>query len=229
VGYINEQYIYIKNKKKYSKEFGVCVIHYNIRKNYLNSKLSVLFYYINKISIINCTLLQLPLPIHLSFKNLSNIINCLKDIDKMTNKTHFEACTPLACAYLIYKESRCTKGKKTAFFGKSINVIKPLIKIFTTEKSIITHFHSYSKNSMCKLECIDYLFVAIGHPEVINDKYLLGTKNIIDIGINYYHNRSICGDIRYKQVRSNAKRITPVPKGIGILTVSLLFYNVLIT
>jgi methylenetetrahydrofolate dehydrogenase (NADP+)/methenyltetrahydrofolate cyclohydrolase len=187
----------------------------------------MLLYYVNKISEIDCVLLQLPLPISLPFRNLSNVINHLKDIDRMTSKTHFEACTPLACAYLIHKDKKCTKGRKTVFMGKSTNVIKPLIKIFTREKSIVSHIHNYSKNSAYRLAFIEHLFIAIGHPEVINDKYLLNVKNIVDIGINYYHSKSICGDLRCKFMRTNIESITPVPKGIGVLTVSLLFYNVL--
>lgn len=231
--------IYIKNKEKACEKCGIESLKYELSENIKEEELIKIIKDLNNNDNINGILVQLPLPKHISKKKIAETINPLKDVDcfhpvnvgkLFIGDFDFEKsilpCTPKGCIRLIKSVLKDDlSGKKICVIGRSNIVGKPLAYMLLNENCTVKIVHSKTKN--LREECLwaDILIIAIGKPNFINADMLKDNSIIIDVGINRTK-EGLCGDVDFKNVISKVKYITPVPGGVGPMTIACLMENV---
>lgn len=231
--------VYVKNKEKACEKCGIKSLKYNLSENTTEEELVNLIDKLNKNKEVNGILVQLPLPKHISDKKIIEKINPDKDVDcfhpinvgKMFigdfdfNKSMLP-CTPKGCVKLlksVLKED--LSGKKVCIVGRSNIVGKPISMLLLNENCTVKIVHSKTKD--LKSECLwaDILVVAIGKPRFIKRDMVKDNAIIIDVGINRVGDK-LCGDVDFDDVVEKISYITPVPGGVGPMTVACLMENV---
>ena len=190
---------------------------------------------VNKDDHIHGVLLFRPLPKHLDQAVIENALAPEKDVDCMTDlsmsgvftgkKIGFPPCTPQACMEILdHYQIDCT-GKKAVVIGRSLVVGKPAAMMLVKKNATVTICHSHTKNlkEICKEA--DILIVAIGKPQFIDKEYVKDGAVVIDVGIHRDENNKLCGDVKYDEVEPVASYITPVPGGVGPMTIAMLMHN----
>ena len=226
-------HMYIKNKIFACKKTNLKYQIYNLTKNISQLKLTNLIFKLNKQKNINGIILQLPLLKIIKKKHIFININIKKDIDglnpinigkRIHNNKTFKTCTSLGITYIIKKINIQKKNLTATIVGTSITVGRPIIiELLKKNISVIT-CNKFTKNIKKKIKKSKILISAIGKRNIIN-KYLIKNKIIIiDIGINKKKNK-ITGDINFKNLKQKTKNITPVPGGLGPITVAMLLKN----
>ena len=235
VGNYTPSEIYVKNKVKKSKEVGINsdVIRYpdDVSEKEILRKIIEL----NEDSEVSGILVQLPLPKQINKEKIINLIHPSKDVDgfhpinvgNLASGYHaITPCTPLGCCLLIKKIEKDISGKHAVIVGRSNLNGKPMAQLLLKENCTVTIVHSKTKN--IKAECLkaDILVVAIGVPNFIKKDWVKEDSIIIDVGINKIENK-IIGDVKFEDVKEKAKAITPVPGGVGPMTIACLLKNTL--
>ncbi len=235
--------IYVKNKILTAKQNGIeskeILLDSDVSEDKLIHHISVL----NKDENVDGILVQLPLPEHISEKKIINIINPFKDVDGFhpTNfgklfmgDPKFIPCTPLGCLYMLKHEIKDIKGKNAVIIGRSNIVGKPMASLLLSSDCTVTITHSRTKNIQEHARKADILIVAVGIPEMIDEKFIKPGATVIDVGINRLesknkHNVSnkkvLVGDVKFEKVSKISKKITPVPGGVGPMTIACLMHN----
>ena len=235
--------IYVKNKiltaRKNDIESKEILLTSDVSEEELIRHISIL----NKDENVDGILVQLPLPKHISEKNIINIINPLKDVDGFhpTNfgklfmgNPKFIPCTPLGCLYMLKHEIEDIKGKNAVIIGRSNIVGKPMASLLLTSDCSVTIAHSRTKNIQEHTRNADILIVAVGIPEMIDETFIKPGAIVIDVGINrlksknkYYSSDKVqlVGDVNFEKVLKIAGKITPVPGGVGPMTIACLMHN----
>lgn len=227
--------LYVRNKIKACNEVGINLFEYylpsDISERTLISKIEML----NKDPKVHGILVQLPLPKHIDQINIINVINPNKDVDGftvsnlgklITGQNCFVPCTPQGCLILIKQVIQDLKGLNALVVGRSIIVGKPMFHVLEMENATATLAHSYTKNIEELCNNADILVVAAGSPELIKGEWIKPGAIVIDVGINYLDNK-IVGDVQFTSAVNIAKAITPVPGGVGPMTVTCLLKNTL--
>ena len=227
--------IYVKNKVKKSKEVGINsdVIRYpeNVSEKEILRKIIEL----NEDNKVSGILIQLPLPKQINKEKIINLIHPSKDVDgfhpinvgNLASGYHaIIPCTPLGCSLLIKKIEKNLSGKHAVIIGRSNLNGKPMAQLLLRENCTVTIVHSKTKN--IKDECLkaDILVVAIGVPNFIKKDWVKEGSIVIDVGINKLENQ-IVGDVKFEDVKEKVKAITPVPGGVGPMTIACLLKNTL--
>ena len=227
--------IYVKNKVKKSKEVGINsdVIRYpeNVSEKEILKKIIEL----NEDNKVSGILIQLPLPKQINKEKIINLIHPSKDVDgfhpinvgNLASGYHaIIPCTPLGCSLLIKKIEKNLSGKHAVIIGRSNLNGKPMAQLLLRENCTVTIVHSKTKN--IKDECLkaDILVVAIGVPNFIKKDWVKEGSIVIDVGINKLENQ-IVGDVKFEDVKEKVKAITPVPGGVGPMTIACLLKNTL--
>ena len=227
--------IYVKNKVKKSKEVGINsnIIRYpdNVSEHEVLKKIIEL----NEDSKVSGILVQLPLPKQINKEKIINLIHPSKDVDgfhpvnvgNLASGYHaITPCTPLGCSLLIKKIEKNLTGKHAVIVGRSNLNGKPMAQLLLKENCTVTIVHSKTKN--IKNECYkaDILVVAIGVPNFVKKDWVKEGSIVIDVGINKLENK-IVGDVQFEEVKEKAKAITPVPGGVGPMTIACLLKNTL--
>ena len=227
--------IYVKNKVKKSKEVGINsdVIRYpdTVSEKEILKKIIEL----NEDSKVSGILVQLPLPKQINKEKIINLIHPSKDVDgfhpinvgNLASGYHaITPCTPLGCSLLIKKIEKDLSGKHAVIVGRSNLNGKPMAQLLLRENCTVTIVHSKTKN--IKNECLkaDILVVAIGVPNFIKKDWVKEGSIVIDVGINKLENQ-IVGDVKFEDVKEKVKAITPVPGGVGPMTIACLLKNTL--
>lgn len=235
--------IYVKNKilvaKKIDIESKEILLSSDITEDELIQHISVL----NKDQNVDGILVQLPLPKHISEKKIINLISPLKDVDGFHPKNFgkllmgdpkFIPCTPLGCLYMLKHEIEDIKGKNAVIIGRSNIVGKPMASLLLSSDCTVTITHSKTKNIEKHTRKADILIVAVGIPEMIDEKFIKSGAIVIDVGINRLESKNnsnsnnkgvIVGDVKFEKVLKIAKKITPVPGGVGPMTIACLMHN----
>ena len=227
--------IYVKNKEKNSKEVGMNsnVIKYSddvIEKEILD-KIKEL----NNDQNISGILVQLPLPKQIDKEKIINAIHPSKDVDGFNpvNVGNLSSgyqglvpCTPMGCLMLIKKVEKNLSGKHAVIIGRSNLNGKPMAQLLLKENCTVTIVHSKTKN--LQQECLkaDILVAAVGVPNLVKKDWVKKDAIVIDVGINKLNDK-IVGDVEFDQVKDIAKAITPVPGGVGPMTIACLLKNTL--
>ena len=227
--------IYVRNKVKKSKEVGINsdIIRYpdNVSEKEVLKKIIEL----NEDSKVSGILVQLPIPKQINKEKIINLIHPSKDVDgfhpvnvgNLASGYHaITPCTPLGCSLLIKKIEKNLSGKHAVIVGRSNLNGKPMAQLLLKENCTVTIVHSKTKN--IKNECYkaDILVVAIGVPNFVKKDWVKEGSIVIDVGINKLENK-IVGDVQFEEVKEKAKAITPVPGGVGPMTIACLLKNTL--
>tara|TARA_B100001173_G_C15964425_1_gene537139 strand:+ start:215 stop:1057 length:843 start_codon:yes stop_codon:yes gene_type:complete len=227
--------IYVRNKEKNSKEVGINsnVIRYpkNVKEIEVLNKIKEL----NANEDISGILVQLPLPDQISKKKIINTINPLKDVDGFnpinvgnlaSGDDSIVPCTPLGCLLLLKKVENNLSGKHAVIIGRSNLNGKPMAQLLLKENCTVVITHSKTKN--LKEECLraDILIVAVGMANLVKKDWVREGCIIIDVGINKVEDK-IVGDVNFEEVKDKVKAITPVPGGVGPMTIACLLKNTL--
>ena len=227
--------IYVKNKEKNSKEVGINseVIKYSkeVKESEILEKIEEL----NTNNNVSGILVQLPLPAHISKEKIINAIKPSKDVDGFhpinvgNLSSGYKAivpCTPLGCLLLIKKAEKNLIGKHAVIIGRSNLNGKPMAQLLLKEDCTVTIVHSKTKNLKSECQKADILIVAVGVANLVKGDWVKKDSIIIDVGINKVADKLI-GDVDFKEVKDKVKAITPVPGGVGPMTIACLLKNTL--
>jgi len=225
--------IYVKNKEKFAKEVGINseVIRYpgDIKEKELLNKINEL----NKNDKVSGILVQLPLPKHIDKRKVIETIDHAKDVDGFhpMNVGNLSSgydssipCTPLGCSLLLKKTEKNLSGKHAVIIGRSNLNGKPMMQLLLKENCTVTITHSKTKD--LKKECLraDIIVAAVGMPKLVKGDWIKKGSIVIDVGINKTDS-GIVGDVDFEEVSKVAKAITPVPGGVGPMTIACLLSN----
>jgi len=227
--------IYVKNKEKNSKEVGINseVIKYpkDITEQEVLNKIKEL----NNNPEVSGILVQLPLPKHINKEKIINAIHPKKDVDGFNPinvgnlASGYEAiipCTPLGCLHLIKKIEKNLTGKHAVVIGRSNLNGKPMAQLLLRENCTVTIVHSKTKDLKAECQKADILVAAVGKDNLVKGDWVKKDSIIIDVGINKVEEK-IVGDVDFESVKEKVKAITPVPGGVGPMTIACLLKNTL--
>ena len=233
IGELAPSQIYVRNKEKSAKEVGLNsdVIRYSdqVDEKTILQKIKDL----NEDNKVSGILVQLPLPKHIDKKKVIEAIIPSKDVDGFhpmnvgNLSSGYESsipCTPLGCYFLLKKIEPNLSGKKVVIIGRSNLNGKPMAQLLLKENCTVTITHSKTKN--LKYECLaaDIIIAAVGIPKLVKGDWVKKDAVIIDVGINKT-DKGIVGDVDFEQVSKKAKALTPVPGGVGPMTIACLIKN----
>ena len=227
--------IYVRNKEKNSKEVGINseIIKYpkNISEKEVLEKIEKL----NNDNNTSGILVQLPLPAQINKEKIINAISPKKDVDGFnpinvgnlaSGYKSIVPCTPLGCLYLIKKVEKNLQGKHAVVIGRSNLNGKPMAQLLLKENCTVTVVHSKTKDIKAECQRADILVVAVGIANLVKEDWVKKNSIVIDVGINKVGEK-ICGDVDFEQVKHKVKAITPVPGGVGPMTIACLLKNTL--
>ena len=233
IGDLTPSQIYVRNKEKSATEVGLKseVIRYpnSVEEKTVLEKIQEL----NRDETVSGILVQLPLPNHIDKQKIIEAIDPLKDVDGFhpmnvgNLSSGYESsipCTPLGCYLLIKKIEPKLSGKKAVVVGRSNLNGKPMTQLLLKENCTVTITHSKTKD--LKAECLeaDIIVAAVGIPELVRGDWVKKDAIVIDVGINKT-DKGIVGDVHFDEVSKNAKALTPVPGGVGPMTIACLLKN----
>lgn len=228
--------VYVRNKQKACEYVGIESVAYELKEDTTEEELLKLVDELNKDKTINGILVQLPLPKHINEDKILNAIDSTKDVDgfhpnnvgkMMVGEDTFLPCTPAGIVEILKRSDIELEGKECVVIGRSNIVGKPMSMLMLKENCTVTIAHSRTKNLKEVTKRADILIVAIGKPKFITADYVKDGAVVIDVGIHRNENNKLCGDVDFESVEPKAYAITPVPGGVGPMTVTMLMANCL--
>ena len=242
-------HVYVRAKDQKATACGFKSVQYKLPQNYAKDDLLSLIQSLNQDQTIDGILVQLPLPNHLDTDQVVQKIDPTKDIDGFhyinagmlatgaRNQTLIP-CTPLGCLYMIQYASQhlygspSLSGKEAIVIGRSNIVGKPMAQLLLSENATVQMTHSATQNLAAKVAVADIIIAAVGKPNFITGDWIKPGAIAIDVGINriFLENgqKTLTGDIDYNRAQKHAGAITPVPGGVGPMTIAMLMHNTLI-
>ena len=228
--------VYVGNKKKACEYIGAKSLAYELKEETTNEELLELIDKLNNDDSVNGILVQLPLPKHLNEDEVLKGINPDKDVDGFhpvnvgrlsIGEKGFVSCTPAGIIQLLKRSNVDIEGKECVVIGRSNIVGKPMAMLMLRENATVTICHSRTKNLKEVTKRADILIVAIGKPKMIDASYVKEGAVVIDVGIHRVdpNSKKLCGDVDYDSVEPIASKITPVPGGVGPMTIAMLMNN----
>ena len=226
VGNRKDSTTYIKVKKAFAELIGAQVIHIHLDENVTQEEVIRNVKNYNTDDSVQGIIVQLPLPQHLTAKEIVDSVTKEKDVDGLVPYTKFLAATARGIKELLEFYKINLSGKKVTMLGRSNIVGKPTALMCAQEGAIVTVCHSATEHIEEKTKSADIVIVAIGKPKLINQNYLSKGQVVIDVGITrHIDNNSLVGDVDFEAVKDIVAKITPVPGGVGQMTVLALFEN----
>ncbi|RKL68774.1 bifunctional methylenetetrahydrofolate dehydrogenase/methenyltetrahydrofolate cyclohydrolase FolD [Salipaludibacillus neizhouensis] len=229
---------YVKAKARACEETGIHseldIVPTSISEEELLKKIEDL----NMASHIHGILVQLPLPDHISEKKVVETISPDKDVDgfhpinigrMMTGQDAFSPCTPAGIIEMVKSKSIEIEGKHVVVVGRSNIVGKPVGQLFLNENATVTYCHSRTKNMQEITTSADILVVAVGRENFINGDYIKKGAVVIDVGVNRNSAGKLVGDVEFETAKEKASYLTPVPGGVGPMTITMLLHNTIIS
>ncbi len=227
--------VYVANKKKACEALGIISEEYALPENTTEKELLELIGELNSKKSINGILCQLPLPRHLDEKLIINSISPEKDVDAfhphnvgriMIGDYDFVPCTPAGIMEMLDYENIDAEGKSCVVIGRSNIVGKPMGMLLLHKNGTVTICHSRTKNLKDVCQCADILVAAVGKAGFVTADMVKEGAVVIDVGMNR-ENGKLCGDVDFDAVKEKASAITPVPGGVGPMTIAMLMQNTL--
>lgn len=227
--------VYVKNKQKKADTLGIKAETINLKSSVTQTELISEIKDLNNDPSVNGILVQLPLPKHIDPTSVIDAIDPKKDVDCFTKQnfgnlilkkdTALKPCTPAGCIYLVKKAlGNDLSGLDAVVIGRSNIVGKPMSALLLHENCTVTTVHSETKDITEKTRRADIVVAAVGIPQFLKGKHIKYGATVIDVGINRMDNK-IVGDVEFKSAEQKAKFITPVPKGVGPMTIAFLMVN----
>ncbi len=226
--------IYISSKAKMAEQLNYKFEHLKLESNIKEEQVLKKIEELNNDTSIDGIIVQMPLPKHLDSKKIQNKVLVSKDVDGLTdsnmgrlihNIKSLIPCTPMGIIDLLDFYHLEVSGKNIVIIGRSDLVGKPLAALLTNMDATVTLCHSKTKNLKNLTRSADIVVAAVGKAKFLKQEDIKEDAIVIDVGINRDDNGNICGDVDFENVQSKASYITPVPKGVGQMTVYELAYN----
>lgn len=226
--------VYVRNKKKGCEYIGIGSLSYELKEETTQEELLSLIRELNARADVNGILVQLPLPAHIDEDTVIREIDPKKDVDGFhpqsvgalcIGQPGFVSCTPAGIIELLKRSGISMEGKECVILGRSNIVGKPMALLMLRENATVTIAHSRTKNLAEVTKRADILIVAIGKPKMITREYVKEGAVVIDVGINRDQNNKLCGDVDFEDVAPVCSAITPVPGGVGPMTIAMLLNN----
>ena len=226
--------VYVRQKEKMANELNYNFVHTKLSENVSQEELLKVIDELNSDDHIHGILVQMPIPKHLDSKLVQNRIYSYKDVDGLTDvnagilthgKDGLVPCTPQGIVDLLKYYNIPIEGKNVTIVGRSDLVGKPLASLMTNNNATVTLCHSKTKNLKLFTQNADILVVAVGKAKLIKSDYIKEGAVIVDVGINRMEDGKLCGDVDFDDVKDKASYITPVPGGVGQMTVAELAKN----
>ncbi|EAD0078997.1 bifunctional methylenetetrahydrofolate dehydrogenase/methenyltetrahydrofolate cyclohydrolase FolD [Listeria monocytogenes] len=227
---------YVRNKQKRTEEAGMKSVLIELPENVTEEKLLSVVEELNEDKTIHGILVQLPLPEHISEEKVIDTISYDKDVDGFhpvnvgnlfIGKDSFVPCTPAGIIELIKSTGTQIEGKRAVVIGRSNIVGKPVAQLLLIENATVTIAHSRTKDLPQVAKEADILVVATGLAKFVKKDYLKPGAVVIDVGMDRDENNKLCGDVDFDDVVEEAGFITPVPGGVGPMTITMLLANTL--
>ena len=243
VGDVAASSVYVKAKTRAAKEVGITVFDHHLDASITQTDLLNLIDDLNKNEDVNGILVQLPLPTNINEQIILDSIHPNKDADgfhplnvgklsisNSNNENLLIPCTPLGCLIMLQDEGIDLSGKNVVIIGRSNIVGKPMAQLLIKESCTVTIAHSKTINIENICRSADILVVAIGKPEVVKSNWVKDGAIIIDVGINRINDvennkTKLVGDVMFDEVKNKVSAITPVPGGVGPMTIACLLKN----
>ena len=226
--------VYVGNKKKACAYIGIESLSYELDESTTQEELLNLIKELNKRQDVNGILVQLPLPGHIDEDLVIRTIDPSKDVDGFhpqsvgtlcIGQKGFVSCTPAGIIQLLKRSGIEIAGKECVIIGRSNIVGKPMALLLLRENGTVTVAHSKTANLKEVAKRADILVVAVGKPKMITRDYVKEGAVVIDVGIHRNENNKLCGDVDYDDVAPICSAITPVPGGVGPMTIAMLMNN----
>ena len=226
--------VYVGNKKKACAYIGIESLSYELPEETTQEKLLELISELNQRKDVNGILVQLPLPAHINEDAVIRAIDPAKDVDGFhpqsvgalcIGQPGFVSCTPAGIIQLLKRSGIEIAGKECVVIGRSNIVGKPMALLLLRENGTVTVTHSRTKDLKSVTKRADILVVAIGKPKMITREYVKEGAIVIDVGIHRNENNKLCGDVDFEDVAPICSAITPVPGGVGPMTIAMLMNN----
>ncbi|EIQ6491069.1 bifunctional methylenetetrahydrofolate dehydrogenase/methenyltetrahydrofolate cyclohydrolase FolD [Listeria monocytogenes] len=227
---------YVRNKQKRTEEAGMKSVLIELPENVTEEKLLSVVEELNEDKTIHGILVQLPLPEHISEEKVIDTISFDKDVDGFhpvnvgnlfIGKDSFVPCTPAGIIELIKSTGTQIEGKRAVVIGRSNIVGKPIAQLLLNENATVTIAHSRTKDLPQVAKEADILVVATGLAKFVKKDYIKPGAIVIDVGMDRDENNKLCGDVDFDDVVQEAGFITPVPGGVGPMTITMLLANTL--
>ena len=245
VGSVAASSVYVKAKTKSALEVGIEVFDYHLDENITEEKLIKLIQKLNVQDSVNGILVQLPLPSHINEKLILDCIQPNKDADgfhplnvgklsisETNDENILVPCTPYGCLLLLRELDVNLKGKHAVVIGRSNIVGKPMAQLLLKESCTVTIAHSKTTNIEDLCASADILIAAVGKPEIVKMDWIKKNAIVIDVGINRIQKNvegeiknKIVGDVNFDEAKERAFALTPVPGGVGPMTIACLLRN----
>lgn len=226
--------VYVNNKKKACEFIGIRSLSYELPEETTQTEVLNLIEELNNRSDVDGILVQLPLPKSISEEAVLTAITPQKDVDGFhpmnvgalcTGKRGFVSCTPAGIVELLKRSEVEIAGKECVIVGRSNIVGKPMALLMLRENATVTIAHSKSVNLKAITKRADILIVAVGKPKFITEEYVKPGAVVIDVGIHRNQDNKLCGDVDFESVAPVCDAITPVPGGVGPMTIAMLMKN----
>lgn len=226
--------VYVGNKKKACEYIGIRSLAFELPEETSEEELLELVRELNEREDVDGILVQLPLPAHMDEDKVIRTIDPKKDVDGFhpqsvgalsIGQPGFVSCTPAGIIQLLKRSGVEIEGKECVIVGRSNIVGKPMALLMLRENATVTVCHSRTKHLKEVTKRADILIVAIGKPKFITKEYIKEGAVVIDVGIHRNENGKLCGDVDFEDVEPVTSAITPVPGGVGPMTIAMLMNN----
>ena len=226
--------VYVGNKKKACEYIGIKSLAYELPEATTEEELLSIIDKLNCDSNVHGILVQLPVPVHINEERIINAISPKKDVDGLLparvgalsiGQKGFVSCTPAGVIQLLKRSGIEIAGKECVVVGRSNIVGKPMAMLLLWENGTVTICHCKTQDLKAVCKRADILVVAVGRPKMIDASYVKDGAVVIDVGIHRDENNKLCGDVDYASVEPIAGAITPVPGGVGPMTIAMLMNN----
>lgn len=226
--------VYVGNKKKACEYIGIHSQAYGLPEETTEAELLALVEKLNEDDNVHGILVQLPLPPHINEDKVIETISPKKDVDGFhpqsvgalsIGQPGFVSCTPAGIIQLLKRSGVTIDGRECVIVGRSNIVGKPMAMLMLRENATVTVCHSHTKDLKEVTRRADILIVAIGRPRFITKEYVKEGAVVIDVGIHRNEDNKLCGDVDFQDVEPVASAITPVPGGVGPMTIAMLMNN----
>lgn len=226
--------VYVRNKKRACEECGIKSLSYELPEETSEKELLALIAELNADQTVNGILVQLPLPKHIDENKVIQAIDAKKDVDGFhpvnagalcTGQKGFVPCTPAGIIELLKRSHIAISGKECVVVGRSNIVGKPAALLLLRENGTVTVCHSRTADLKEVTKRADILVAAVGRPKFITADYVKEGAAVIDVGIHRNENGKLCGDVDFDSAAQKCSAITPVPGGVGPMTIAMLMSN----
>lgn len=226
--------VYVNNKKKACEYIGIESLEFHLPETITENELLAQIDKLNKDDKVNGILVQLPLPKHIDEEKVIQAISPQKDVDGFhpqsvgaltIGQKGFVSCTPAGIIELLKRSGIEIAGKECVVIGRSNIVGKPMALLLLRENGTVTIAHSRTADLRQVTKHADILVVAVGKPKMIDSSYVKEGAVVIDVGIHRNAENKLCGDVDFDDVVEHVSAITPVPGGVGPMTIAMLMHN----